>query len=299
MTRILFAMCALLAGFSAAAAPHAYAVASDNFDEPADNLIRIDLATGAYTVIGKPGNDFNDIEGLAMAPDGSLYGADDATETLLSINPATGAGTPVNHRTQNLDLGDGTTPYDFGMTFACDGTLYLVSDQNMTLYQVNTETGKATPIGNLGKHITALATYGNDLYAIGSEGDNNLYRINPANADITLIGPLGLSNIFTDAGLAFAADGTLWGVADYRELDPLNGAPSQLFTIDLETGAATHVADTLIGVESLAIAPAPGCDINGNNGTGARPVPALSQVSLWLLFLLFLPWAFLARRQLN
>ncbi len=294
MQRIFLAIGALLAGFSAAAAPHAYAVASDNFDAPADNLVRIDLATGEYTVIGRPGTNFNDIEGLALAPDGSLYGADDATETLLRINPASGAGTAVNGHTQNLDLGDGTTPYDFGMTFTCDGSLYLVSDQNMTLYQVDMATGKATAIGNLGKHITALATYGDDFYAIGSEGDNNLYRIDPATAELTLVGPLGLANEFTDAGLAFAEDGTLWGVADYRELDPLNGAPSQIFTINLDTGEASHVADTLIGVESLAIAVAPGCGISG---TQARPVPTLSRISLWLMLVLFLPLAARAYRQ--
>jgi len=292
--RVFLAIGALLAGFSAAAAPHAYAVASDNFDAPADNLVRIDLATGDFTVIGRPGTNFNDIEGLALAPDGSLYGADDATETLLLINPASGAGSAVNNHTQNLDLGDGTTPYDFGMTFTCDGSLYLVSDQNMTLYQVNLETGKATTIGNLGKHITALATYGEDFYAIGSEGDNNLYRINPATAELTLVGPLGLVNEFTDAGLAFASDGTLWGVADFRELDPLNGAPSQIFTVNLETGEATPVAETLIGVESLAIAVAPGCGISG---TQARPVPTLSRISLWLMLVLFLPLAARAYRQ--
>ncbi len=284
--RVFFVLCALSAGFSSAAAPHAYAIASDNFDEPADQLVRIDLATGTYTIIGRPGNDYNDIEGLAMAPDGFLYGADDATETLLRINPASGIGSAVNYRNQNLGLGDGTTPYDYGLSFTCDGRLYLVSDQNMTLYQLDLETGKAYAVGNLGKHITALANFGPDLYAIGSEGDNNLYRVDPATAELTLVGPLGLADVFTDAGLAFAADGTLWGVADYRELDPLNGAPSKLFTIDLETGAATVVADTLIGVESLAIAVAPGCDaVSGT--TGPRSVPALSWWALAFLVVLF------------
>lgn len=294
MSRVLLAIAALLAGFTAAAAPQAYAIASDNFEEPADQLVRIDLATGEFTIIGQPGPNYKDIEGLALAPDGQLFGADDATETLLLINPGSGIATPVDNRPQNLDLGDGTTPYDFGMTFACDGSLYLVSDQNMTLYQVDTETGKANPIGNLGKHITALATYGDQFYAIGSEGDNNLYRINPVTAELTLVGPLGLTDTFTDAGLAFDADGTLWGVADYRELDPLNGAPSLLFTVDLDTGEATVVTETLIGVESLAIAVAPGCSVTG---TGARPVPALSGLSLLLLLVLVPPVAWLAFRQ--
>ncbi len=296
MQRIVIAIAGFLASVSAAAGPHAYAVASDNFDAPADNLVRIDLATGDFTVIGRPGPNYNDIEGLAMDANGNLFGADDATETLLAINPANGTATPVNNHTQNLGLGDGTTPYDFGLSFMCDGSLYLVSDQKMVLYQVNKDTGEATEIGNLGKHITALASYGDTLYAIGAEGDNNLYQVNPQTAELTLIGALGLAEAFTDAGLAFAADGTLWGVADYRELDPLNGAPSQIFTVNLETGAATHVTDTLIGVESLAIAPAPGCNVSG---TQARVVPSLGWPSVWLLLILFVSFAFRAQRQRN
>src|SRR5690606_555491 len=84
---------------SAFAAPTAYIAAWNT-------LYQLDLATAQATRIGN-GIGFNHVEGLAFAPDGSLYGIVDGTarsgseftDFLIRINPDTGIGTLVGSLT--------------------------------------------------------------------------------------------------------------------------------------------------------------------------------------------------------
>ena len=63
-----------------------------------------------------------------------------------------------------------------------------------------------------------------------------------------VIGAMGLaSGITHGAGIDYAPDGTLWGIAD----------SGQIFTIDTGTGLASVVATTSSGFEGLAIVPEP------------------------------------------
>ena len=67
-----------------------------------DTLYRLDLATGQASRIGN-GIGFNDVEGLAISPQGILYGVADGTvgsgseltDFLVRIDTTTGAGTLV------------------------------------------------------------------------------------------------------------------------------------------------------------------------------------------------------------
>ena len=77
------------------ASPDGYAIDSDSAsDATADSLYRIDLATGAQTRIGRIqllGQTKLDTEGLAFAPDGTLYGVDDDSMTMFPIDIANGS----------------------------------------------------------------------------------------------------------------------------------------------------------------------------------------------------------------
>ncbi len=288
----------LIAG-QATAGPMAYSVASDNFTDFEDHLVEIDLATGEFTSRGSLSLSYSDIEGLALAPDGKLYGADDATKTLIRLLPEAETAFSVSGGDQNLGLP--TSPQNFGMTFACDEQLYLVAKFTEQLYRVNTTSGLATPIGSTGQQFTALAAWGDSLYSVDLS-ENTLYQINPQNASTTAIGKLGglgggqIDFTEADTGLSFDANGQLWMVMDLREVDPLNPPPSRIFTVSLNTGIAQLVSESLVGLESLAIAPPGGC------GTTGVPqplsIPTLNPVSLALLGVLMLMLLHRHRRRL-
>ena len=86
------------AGF-AVAEPLAYA---SGFDA----LYRIDLADGKATLLGEFGSAgagalIGDVEGLAIAPDGTLFAVSDARKTLLRVDPANGRATTVGELRDN------------------------------------------------------------------------------------------------------------------------------------------------------------------------------------------------------
>ena len=59
-------------------------------------LIRINTSTGARTLIGVLGAGIVDVDGMAWCPDtGIIYAINDSNDTLIEINPATGAATTV------------------------------------------------------------------------------------------------------------------------------------------------------------------------------------------------------------
>jgi hypothetical protein len=249
----------LLAGASASAASGFVVNSDDPSVRDFDALHRVDLSSGlAIKVgevrVGEGAAPFADVEGLAMSPEGVLYGIDDASKTLITIDIQSGRGFPVNGREGNTGLPRATN-FDFGLTFDCSGELYASSDSRRSLYRVDRATGVATLIGNdgsLGAQITGLAARYDGVYGLGSSGDEGLYRVDTSTGQATRIGPLGANLEFTDGGLDFDAAGQLWGVADLTGAS-INAEPSVLFRIDPGTGIATRVGTTLIGVESLAI----------------------------------------------
>lgn len=258
----------------AAAAPFGYSINSDSPGDDFDSLYRIDLATGAQTRLGRVqtpvGDVKSDVEGLAFAPDGTLYGVDDQSLTLFPINFDN--GTVFQQQQGNLTgvpFGGGN---DFGLTFACDGNLYTTSVATTSLYRVGLD-GSTTLIGSTGIAISAIAAFGNPvkLYGLSNgsgTGARTLYEINILNGVATPVGqPLGpAADIYQEAGLAFDSSGQLWAMLDRRpDTTPEAPAlPGQVIRIDKNTGVATHSAFTTeSGFESLAITVPRGCGTGG------------------------------------
>ena len=207
-----------------------------------DNLYRLTLNTGAESVVGPVG--FADVEALAFHPlTGVLFGVDDATDTLITIDTATGAGTAVGVGVGNL----GVAVNDVGLTFDSLGNLWMSTDTGQTFYTVDPTTGAATPIGPLGQEVTGLAAFRTAIYGLGGDGTDNLVTIDTGTGAATAVGPLVNPLSFTDGGIAFDASGTLWKVTD---------PPGEICTIDPATGVGTFVALVTSGrYESLAIEP--------------------------------------------
>lgn len=282
---VLTVLLSLLTAFSASlsAAPVGYSVNSDGGSNSSDGLYLIDLDTGEELQrIGTvQSNDITDptrrdVEGLAFAPDGTLYGVDDETAKLFRID-ITNARVDQNndYDIQNLTAGDN----DFGMTFACDDQLYITSVTRQSLYRLGLD-GSATLIGSegsLGVNINALAAYGNPIrmYGLGNgtSGKNgpsnpNLYQIDVSTGTATEIGSIAGPGVgeYTEGGLAFDDSGQLWAITDRSQ----DLQPSQVMRINTSTGTASDIASTSEeGFESLAITIPRGCAPIGNGDSAA------------------------------
>lgn len=271
-----------------------------------DTLYRIDLADGKATPIGAFGSAgagalIGDVEGLAIAPDGTLFAVSDARKTLLRVDTATGHATTVGELREGGQLiGDGLN-LDFGLAFTCDGRLWLSSDKTSRLWEVTPGNGAVRSVGATGAKLSGLAARGNALYGLGAEGDEALYRVDTATAQSTLVGRLASGLAYPDAGLDFDGSGRLWAVLDF--FPP--GEHSDVARIDPASGAVTMgaqisgpgIADKEI--ESIAIGPPGACGAQGPIGAPLE-VPATGAVGSVLLatFAALLGLVFLRRRRI-
>lgn len=295
--RYVFLMVVTLFALNAKAAPVAYSVNSDSVT--GDSLYLIDLTTGVDQFRGKldAGIEFRtDTEGLAFSPAGQdspsrLWGLDDASEVLFpiaengSIDYREDISLPPFPPGPNNELIGGS---DFGMTFACDNTLYFTSVKSQSLFRRDSEGNVSTigSVGALGVNISAIAAIGNPtklyglgngLFENGATDSPNLYSINLSTGVASPIGKLSFTDEFkyNEAGLAFDSEGGLWAITDRSQI---NSQKSQILSINVATGTATLVAETLneIGYESLAIGPPANCGIQAGVDGELPKIPTLS-----------------------
>jgi hypothetical protein len=273
-------MCA----FCTQADPVAYATNFDPVDNETYRLLQVDLATGTSRVVGRM--NYRDVEGLAIAPEGTLYAvSDNNPKTLITVDTSFGRGTAVGAGTGNLGGEVPATPMDFGLAFTCDGRLWMSSDTTGKLWEVDRTTGAARFVGTMGAKISGLAGTADALYGLGIEGDRGLYKINVDTATATRIGP-STSSIapYVDGGMDVDSSGVLWAVLDYNA--PPDSRPgdfgklSDLVKINTQTGAFTYVSKTFTEVEGLAIGRPPACAV------AAGEVPAIPVNSLQSLMAL-------------
>ncbi len=303
-----------LFAISANGAPVAYSVNSDSGNIlTEDSLYQIDLATGNDQRRGELFTGFEtrlDTEGLAIAPDGTLWGIDDESRTLFPINKETGS---IKFQDEIPLVGfQANGGNDFGMTFSCDSSLYIASVLTRTLYHLNLDGSNEIigAAGALGENISAIAAYGNptQLYGLGNgqfaNGNTdspNLYSIDLNTGVATLIGPLGAeAGEYNQAGLAFDSEGILWAITDRRIINNVIAEePSQILRIDITTGTATLVSTTTeVGFESLAIAPPSGCEIQSDTGSNTTRIPTLSSTGrLLTIFIVLLTGMSILRRR--
>lgn len=297
MPRLLLAAMAFLP-LCVAAEPVAYGAGFRD-------LYRVDLATGQYSKVGPIG--FNDVEGLAFTGLGELYAAVDGTQGsggtasdfLIRIDTASGAGTLVGPLSGLAGAGP-SGQLDYGLAATCDGRLWLSSENTTELWELSRLDGSVRRVGATGASLSGLAGRGQVLYGVSVGSDAALYRVDPETAQATRIGALGIGGPIENVGLDFDPDGNLWATLD--PLDP--GKPTRVVRIDLQTGRATLVSNIVldVGIEGLAIATPPSCQSGGGGGGAGgvepQPIPGPGAGMLGLLgvLLTLLGGGFLARR---
>jgi len=286
LTKTMIIILLTAASGALSAAPVGYSINSDSTTSEPDSLYTLDLSTGnvikniGIVQTGALANGRRmDVEGLAFAPDGMLYGIDDESLKLFRINPATALVDP--NRDYQI-IGNALTPQnnDFGMTFTCDGALYVTSVTRHSLYKIvltGTDTATATLVGDLLNQVKigALAAYGNPakLYGLSNGAADAgvgpsapyLYSIDTTDGHAENLGQLvddspglGFDRSFNEAGLSFDDEGNLWAITDRSP-----GKPSQVLKINPVNQKIVEVHNTSEqGFESLAISAPAGCTLS-------------------------------------
>ena len=114
------------------------------------------------------------------------------------------------------------------------------------LYTIDITTGLATLVGSDIAFADGLGINSAGQAFAANAIDDILYSVDLTTGLLTAIGGFGV-NLQDQTGLSFDETGALWMLTSRGEI----------YTLDTGTGAATFVANTLDGMEGLAINPIP------------------------------------------
>lgn len=181
----------------------------------AGRLGTVDVDNGSVNVIGNMGVVMTDI---AFDPNGNLFGM--SFTRLYSIDSSAATVSQI---------GAHGIPGGNSLVFGTDGTLYAGGTSTRHLFEINTNTGVSTDIGNMGFYSAGdLAFNHGDLFL--SSKNNQLVEIDLTNGSSgTAVGPFGFSDVY---GMATGDDGILYGVSG-----------TSIFSINMSTGAGTLVSN--------------------------------------------------------
>jgi len=245
MFRTSIIAAALALGIGAAGAAGASDLYGATFTNNVSDLFSIDQATGAATLIGATGKNLGDLTNVGN----SLVGIDLSTNTLWNLDAATGAasgGVTVTGTRGNITsiAWDPTTKQLFGNTTDA----FSGSD---ILYLIDTTTGAATFVGDLGVTNLYGLGFGQDGSLFASDTGGTLYGVNTATGAASAIGASGFFSLFDVASRP--EDNVLFATPDSDSLLTLNKA----------TGAGALVGGlggslNIAGLAFLSPVPEPG-----------------------------------------
>ncbi len=113
------------------------------------------------------------------------------------------------------------------------------------LRSIDPNTGASTVIGDMptDRYDGLAFQPGTGVLYSESCGAGELVTVDPASGAVTVVGPVNLDNFNWISGLAFDANGVLYGVNNIG--NPFSGDKYRLVTFDLTTGAGTVIGTDL------------------------------------------------------
>jgi hypothetical protein len=238
---------------------HAQAETLYGVDYPVSaTLYTVNETTGALTTVGPVGLD--NVGDLTSDLVSKLWGIQITTNSLVSINPSTGAGTlgPAITGTAGSPAGGPGFPIVSLAYDPLNATLYgntSVSFGGATadeLYSINTTTGAATTIGFIGENEVYALGFSQAGSLYGVDGNCNLLNINTATGAGAVVGSTGLAvnggcGVFD---IASGLNGTMYLADDDSE---------SLYNVNLGTGGTTLIGPfgSLTNVVGLAVLATP------------------------------------------
>jgi len=226
LTRNLGIAMSLLAGIFYVSVRNAAADQLGFAVDATGSLYSVDLTTATATSIGSTGQL---IEGLAISPQGSLFGTD-FLGNLFSVSRTTGASTLIG----NTGVGDIEGLSFNGTTLI--GTNFSNLGGPTTVYAINTTTAVPTAVTSFSQGpVRAMAVVNPNTIDVASDSpvSQSLVQVNLANGTNMVLGQLPSAGAALIAALNFGSDGTLYA------LDPFGNE-----FIIASNGAGTLVGNT-------------------------------------------------------
>ncbi len=219
-------------------------------------LAKIDVLTGATTLVGNTGRQMFDI---AFNASGQLFGIDGTS--LYSINSSTASAMLIGSTGSSSNINS--------LVFGSDGSLYGASNG---LYKLNTITGAGSQIGanfSGGTNSSGdLAFVAGQLYLSTSfQSFDRLTKLNTSTGVNTDVGSIGFASVF---GMASPNGADLYGFSENKVL-----------TINVATGAGTLLS-TASGVSLGSVY---GSAFFSEAPPLIPPVPAIPEPSTYALLI--------------
>ena len=167
----------------------------------------------------------------------------------------------------------------WGFSFSPAGTLYGFNRGTQSLYTISLADGSTTLIGTTILGDVESLTFNGDGSQLFVSAGSDLYSLDPANADATLIGNLGLAldglsvtpvDVAVE-GLGTLPAGTIFGVDG-----------TDLYTVDATIGSLTTIGT--VGGPNETIAFAPDGTLYGHNNAGEFNIIGLDPLTTTFAF---------------
>ena len=172
-----------------------------NLFDPTAQLAKLNLGTGAATLVGSPQGQGLSIMGMTCSPDGTLYAIGQLDHTnpdfnsLYAVDRETGLASRIGS-TGVLDPSDlGFSGFFMALAFAPDGTLYGVNVS--TLFRIDPTTGEATKVVDFTGVTSVMGL------AIDNGGNFYLSDFVPRSSIYALDVATGVATPILDTGLAY------------------------------------------------------------------------------------------------
>jgi DNA-binding beta-propeller fold protein YncE len=168
---------------------------SNTFDPSNAQLARLNLGTGAATLVGSPLGQNLAIMGMTCSPDGTLYAIgqfnplDPAFNSLYTVDRETGQASRIGST--------GAAKFLMALAFTPDGTT-LYGASVSALYQINPLTGAATKVVDFSgvSSVMGLAIDSDgNFYVSDFVADSHIYLLNVGTGAATPILDTGLSHV--------------------------------------------------------------------------------------------------------
>jgi streptogramin lyase len=245
---------------------------------------------GTFGFADGPGNtaQFDRPNGVAVAPNGTVYVADIYNHRIRTINPTTGQVTTLaGNGTLGFADGPGTTAQfnnPFGVAVAPTGTIYVGDTGNHRIRTINPTTGQVTTLAGTGNDgftdgpgATAQFSFprgvavapGGTIYVADTLNDR-IRTINPTTGQVTTLAGTGTPGFAdgpsTTAQFRYPADVT---VAPNGTVYVADSSNDRIRTINPTTGQVTTLAGT--GTPGFADGPSTNAKFNNPSGVSAAP----------------------------
>lgn len=222
-----------------------------------------------------------------VAPGELLGSTGNSSNSLITIDPTTGAGT--------LRCALGTQGPVTEIEFRADGVLFGTTGQgSANLIRIDPDGCAETLVGQHAlESVNGLEFVGSTLYGSFLEDPDNgpegsvpttyLVVVDQSTGALTIVGAMGYSPV---RGLAYdPGTATMYGVGSVP-IEPTEGDPGsdELFTVDLTTGATTPIGPTGLPLGGLELGPdgvlyGGSTGIPGEGGGGGAPLVSLDRTT--------------------